>query len=152
MVLGMSQNIPPRRHSLTDARATLLALADELEGMAWPSRELDARIEDAIGPESERPGSHLLGGFSRGRADYLRTVAPRYTSSIDAAYTLLRHALPGWPVILGADGFMNSATLINPKLYDSAKTVAASLPLALCAAVVRAVATISACPDHGPKP
>ena len=130
--------------------ATLNALASEVEAGTGPDRELDARIEDTIGPSSEYPGLHLLGGFTAGRKAWLLEFSPRYTASADAALGLMEQALPGWSYCL-QQSFSGRPTawLYDPdEDYDEelpmpsfpARGDAPTLPLAIVAAVLRAAA------------
>ena len=134
--------------------ATLNALASEVEAGTGPDRDLDARIEDLIGPESETPGSHLLGGFTAGRKAWLLAFSPRYTASVDAALALMGEVLPGWACVLqvGSPGMRSVASLCDPEenvdcgdgpVRDPkrvAESEAATPPLAILAAVLRAAA------------
>jgi hypothetical protein len=128
---------------MTAEPAALLALAASVEAGDGPDRQLDARIEGLIGPESETPGSHLLGGFHKGRDHYLRTVSPRYTASVDAALALMADVLPGYVCTSSTYGFaskMPIADVYREGHEGRAQGKASTLPRAIVAAVLRAMA------------
>lgn len=126
---------------MTDPVA-LLQLASEVEAGTGPDRDIDARIEDAIGPSSEYPGSHLLGGFTGGRKAWLLAFSPRYTASVDAALALLREVLTGWCYDMDDLGDTPCAHLYGPGSGEgqSQHGKAPTLPRAIVAASLRAVA------------
>jgi hypothetical protein len=122
----------------------LLALAARIEALTEPSRKIDAEVEALIGDEVDTPGSHLLGGFHRGRGAYLRQTARLFTASLDAVMALKAEVRPGWDVQMAhesgdlcwanvfSDGLMDS--------YQSGEGRGATLACAMLAAVLRAVA------------
>lgn len=127
---------------MTASAAALLALAADVEATDGPDRDLDARIEGLIGPESEYPGSHLLGGFTAGRKAWLLEFAPRYTASVDAALALMRERLPNWTYSIDAMFSVDRPCvgLFPPEPGKPVKGAAPTLPQAITAAVLRAVA------------
>ncbi len=71
---------------MTADRATLLALAEEVEQLTGPSREVDGRIWLAANPDVDA----YFKGMDTSRAQY---GAPAYTGSRDAAAELMPE---GW--------------------------------------------------------
>jgi len=94
-----------------EERAKLLALADRVEALAGPDREVDAEIACAIKFRNHRPaqpddfdGKY---GYSPGdiKVDTGFLTAESYTRSLDAAMTLLdRHGVLLHLSDIGADG------------------------------------------------
>jgi hypothetical protein len=68
-------------------------------------------------------------------------VASFYTASIDDAYALLRERMPGWRCVIEAGGPAAYVTVWSKDEDDATQVgAAATIPMAICAAVVRAVA------------
>ena len=111
---------------MTADPATLLRLATDIETLEGPDREMDARVWAIL----EQPDGRV----------------PQYTASVDAALALLREVLPGWrPAITeyyARGGFSVQLTVLDPERWPLAmrNAYAPTLPLAICAAVLRAVA------------
>jgi len=115
----------------------LLALAAEIEALTGPDMDMNTRIAWRLlyptADESPEPGTEFYTAISRG--------IPRYTKSIDAAYALGRELFPGWAIDMWCRDTAN-ASVIPPTGSESPffQGRAPTLPLAICAAVVRAVA------------
>lgn len=75
---------------MTADPADLLTIAAECEAATGPDRELDVRIALAVG------ANFAIGPWVG--VDTYEAVAGSYTASVDAAFSLLQEALPGWPV------------------------------------------------------
>lgn len=134
-------------------RATLLKLAADVEAADGPDRELDARVWVALhGGEiiALQPGYVQSGDWSA------VGFTQAYTDSVDAALALMADVLPGWgyTLIKGADGkdrgYHGREAIITPPMLtdDEYATSAATVPLAIVAAVLRAVADSSTPTDH----
>lgn len=119
---------------MTD-RDALLALADRVEALAGPDREVDAIIQRALGDDTT---GHWFA--DRNGAWVTDALAPIYTASLDAAMTLAPNA---YRVRLGRleDG-RGSAWVYPPTAgpADEWARLAATPALALCAASLRALA------------
>lgn len=138
---------------MTD-RDALLALADRVEGLAGPDREVDAAIFRAIGaPVPFQFASKMIAlNYDEDRQAYFADVPgglrvryspPAYTASIDAAMTLVPEGRD-W-MIDNFDGPHDrrcSASVFNAKGQDYAdyEAFAATPAPALCAASLRALA------------
>lgn len=129
---------------MTADRATLLALAADVEAAEGPDRELDRRILACFGKVREQTGTVTLSeAMTLWQTD-------RVTASADAALALMQEALPGWSYHL-QQSFSGraAARLYDPdEDYDEelpmpsfpARGDAHTLPRAIVAAVLRAVA------------
>jgi hypothetical protein len=119
---------------LTSKRDQLLQLADRCE-REEPSRALDAAIENVLTGGSPADLSYILADVET------TTRPPAYTTSLDAAVTLVRKR---WGHVLrDIPGIMPTATVVSGFLGDSIDATARTLPLALCAAALRARAAES---------
>lgn len=131
-----------------DKKGELLALAERCEKASGPDRELDAAIvaamnnaivkpyppTDDFGPKDRwqfwsRDGAHFLG--SEGKFP----VKP-VTASLDAAMTLVPESALAWNCGVSTGG--NSAWVFDGE--DEHNAAAASVPLALVSAALRAIA------------
>lgn len=101
----------------------LLALAAEVEAATGPRYELELRVAEALG---------------------LLPRVPSCTASVDAALALLRDVLPGTAADMTdyatAGALCELRLPRGPRGEDWPKGDAPTLPLAICAAVLRAVA------------
>jgi hypothetical protein len=129
-------------------------LADRIEALTGPDREADAAIAVAmrnglpLGSEwalkfpkwEVEPGSkgvvRIIGNVN-GNCDDIsgRFTAPRYTSSIDAAMTLVPK---GWSWSVGFDEHGNRAIIGAFGNMETIASKAANPALAICAAALRA--------------
>lgn len=119
--------------------ADLLRLADEVETMEGPDREMDARVWCALHP-----------GFERGASSWVRESGKRwqkasaYTASVDDALELLAEVLPGWDCATKTWDIWSGGPYarVTPRQSDHEAGIshAPTLPLAIIAAVLRAVA------------
>ncbi len=109
---------------------TLLALAERCEQAAGPDKELDFTIDNFMlkhGPEADRIRNP-------------RYVLP-YTTSLDAAVTLVPE---GWRWWVNSSPFGRCWLVANDQIADKAQSEKCATPaLALCAAALRARATMS---------
>ena len=137
---------------MTDKQA-LLALADRCEQATGADRELDAAIFRAIGaPVPFQFANKLLAlTLDEARNAYFADIGemrvryepPAYTASLDAAMTLI-DAECFWR--LGHDGEGPDPSLFEARVFDPmqmdrpALSTAATPPLALTAATLRAIA------------
>jgi len=127
---------------MTADRAALLALADRIEALTEPSREVDAEVWCALGMP--------LNGTLRSTMDaiVLSGVAPKLTASLDAAMALKDELLPGWDWMLKARVGLIYAELesadTSPDTVHSGEALARAAPCALVAAVLRAGAAAEA--------
>lgn len=128
-------------------RDDLLALAERCEKASEGSRDLDARIACVQDNRSIYAvvDGNVLGLNSRPPHDMCVVGwAPSYTTSLDAAMTLV----PGgyWPIFGIADGDQKPFAIIRHPDEGSMPNLkwgcwrASSIPLALCAAALRAQA------------
>ena len=111
----------------------LLSLADQLEKAEIGSRELDARIAEAISAEDVL----IQTDIATRAAPFLSKGVNFYTTSVDAALSLVPEGWTIFGLIEGNDEFM--FTLVNSEIsfkHGEAKT----LPLAISAASLRALA------------
>jgi hypothetical protein len=117
-------------------------LADRIEALKYPCHEIDSVIAEEIGmPFRSRRDSK---GRSKGR-EWLEDShggvetwvnnAPRYTSSIDAAMTLMPK---GWSWSVGFDEHGNRAIVGAFGNMETIASKAANPALAICAAALRA--------------
>ena len=119
-----------------------MTLAEQIEALDGPSREMDARIAVALIDEAVMPTEHedvAFGGYwlKAAGGQYLHSAKP-YTGSVDEALSLMPdgkmivivYDLIAFAVSLGTRDEMG----LSPK-PTSAKT----LPLAICAAAIRAI-------------
>lgn len=122
----------------------LLELAERVEALTGPDREVDAAITLAIFPWVARDGG---GDFIRKDGspyDGVRVRVLEYTASIDDALTLV----PGganWTLLSHADG--STAEVAHPFVDGwrgvGCEVTAESEPLALCAAALKARAALA---------
>lgn len=132
----------------------LIALAERVEKAEHGSLELNAAIFRVLKPEYAGPEWQLYGGGFRHKNDSsdARCLPPPeatpayYTSSLDAAMTLVP---AGWDgaLYLATDSHGPCVQLETPAMregffmeYEGAQGKAATLPLALTAAALRAIA------------
>jgi hypothetical protein len=141
-------------------RETLLGLADRCEQATGPDRELDGAIEVARDPMRETILYNKPGRFpqeavrgpvkdlqlnARDLAEYI--TAPAYTASLDSAMTLVPE---GFGFKLASVSFEKWAQVVREdKLPDGTAIIsggpsakAATLPLAMCAAALKARASL----------
>ena len=118
--------------------ADLLRLADEVEAMEGPSREMDRRVLACFGKAREQAGKITFGEHLR------RWHTERVTASVDAALGLLAEVLPGWDCATKTWDIWSGGPYarVTPRQSDQEVdgSHAPTLPLAICAAVLRAVA------------
>lgn len=130
-----------RMTEMTDEqRAALLALAERCEAATGPDRALDAAIFATLFPkELDNPKHYArFGGINRADLNYLNDVGVKlYTASIDAALTLVPD---GWNGRLGWCRGAGYAELFDVAAGEAKGEThaAATLPLAICAAALRA--------------
>jgi len=125
---------------MTDA-ATLRALIERVEQATGADRELDGAIEKMLTPDlAARPWRYL--GHGRWNDDSEPNganlvAAPRYTSSLDAAASLVPE---GWQWACGKDRPENGGAWadVQPNAVGVTKRRAATPALALTAAALRA--------------
>lgn len=140
------------------SRADLQALIERVEKATGPDRELDADIYEALGYEVKRRSERVEEGWRVRRTvdwrylDGSRWLAMDYlTASVDADLALLERVLPGWRAEIRWGDWpqhieRHDATLWN---NDTSKREsvfgvsanAATLPLAIIAATLRAMQT-----------
>lgn len=124
---------------------TLQSLLERLEKASGGDREIDARLAEAFGGFADviralnEDGSTFDAMVDYGEDSF--DECPRYTSSLDAALSLVERVMPGWGYFLRHDadsGYV--AALVYPDAFrvTPGATKAASMPLALCLALVRA--------------
>lgn len=127
-------------------------LAARVEALSGPDREVDVLIEIACGPDSAKitrimEGSPLntiheiaRAADREGQAVFFRV--PAYTASLDAAMTLVPEGWDG-ALYLRTDSHKPEVQLETPEMrlsFTMAEGAAETLPLALCAAALRAAA------------
>ena len=140
---------------------TLIALAERVEGLQGPDREVDGLIARTMGWHRVEPRHHhnrygawiapqdFIGIESDGRPriDSLRGTEmhrhpPALTASLDAVVALIAERLPGWSsLLLWPDASSSSkadASLTNGKL-ETIMAAAKTPALALLAAALRAL-------------
>jgi hypothetical protein len=114
----------------------LLALAERVEKAEVPDRELDVAIVRALHPGIGPYEPHCVGEEPIFWHDpYRKTLCPKFTASVDAALTLVPDGY-GWNV----QGNTNVFHALVSSYPGNARTPA----LALCAAALRARATLTA--------
>lgn len=122
---------------------SLSSLIERLEKASGPDREIDALIfvaVDARDPALRVARSTPLGWYVEAGDDEDRPLLqPEYTKSLDAALALCERVLPaGWCGNVDWGVRMPSATLKHVGL-DMYVAFAATPPLALCLALLRAL-------------
>lgn len=121
---------------ITD-KARLLELADAVERASGPDQRLDCLIENAAGLAKFERDPRV--GF--GDADYNRVSPKPFTASLDAAMTLVEgHAVLITLSEIKGDG-MPHCVLGNTGTSELFEAVADTMPLALTAAALRALAS-----------
>lgn len=125
----------------------ILELADRVEALDGPSREVDAEIWAALGncnhERTERYACQDDTGFTCldcGVDTYGAKYAPKFTSSIDAGMTLVLSSAREWHTGKHFKGGGVAYILCGLTLRDPIYVVAATPALALCAAALRAKA------------
>ena len=128
-------------------------LVERIEAATGPDRELDVEIALSLGIVTEREGNTFYGHRDYGTMvlehDYYDYAGgppelPHYTTSIDAAMTLVPE---GWMRIFGDDPDSGKAVAgLYKGSEGDAKSIAETIPLALCAAALRARAPLPAPP------
>jgi hypothetical protein len=113
----------------------LSALADEIERLDGPSREMDGTIYVAI----YGPDKRMVCG------DATADDVPAYTASLDAALTLMPE---GSPMELHIRSNMTDAYVWPDDREDGIRGHAATPSLALCAAALRARSENQREPNH----
>lgn len=123
-------------------RATLLELADRCEQASGPDRELDERISIAV----EMKAAIKIGDEILGNVRWAPWNAPKFTSSLDAALSLVPE---GWKWSLhSADDTSKPCAYCVPNMGRLpwpawvADIEATTPSLALCAAALRALAAV----------
>lgn len=130
-------------------KSELLKLAERVEALRWPDREVDAEIAAAIHTDIdgiefeafvEKDGKVTI-YFAGGKVKQVHR-APAYTASLDAAMTLVER--PAWVRIdEWPDEFNATSASVQPirdPQVGSHCAKAASPAPALCAAALRALA------------
>lgn len=130
-------------------RDELLALAERVETATGPEREIDARLHAILlgrtgfvwlGHHYDCDQLSAAGGFS----------VPKWTASLDAVVALIGEKLPGWRIVqlwqparrVRGPFVIDGAVCQLHSLHDcgDAEAEAKTLPLALLAAALRALA------------
>lgn len=114
-------------------------LVARLEAASAGSRELDCLIHEWQRPEYTPAMRGMYYGEATGEyfCDDGVFAAPAYTTSLDAALALAERALPGSVAVLNTHD--RSVLFALSPVHMAAKTTkAATLPLALCIAVLKA--------------
>ena len=118
----------------------LLALAERVEALTGPDREVDAAIAQAVGAEH---GPRETVYYESRSVHYIDEIAPAYTASLDAAMSLVpegwRWHSYYWP---RKDGPRLMSLVTNRPHAGIAHGKAATPALALTAAALRAIATL----------
>lgn len=85
---------------------TLAEIRDMLDAATGPSREIDGSIARAfkLFPEYCLDGPELCGDAAAWAGGGEWWIAPRYSSSIDAALALVARLLPGWETCNASQG------------------------------------------------
>lgn len=137
----------------------IAGLIERVEAASGPSVASDGAIHAFLFPEDfdEGDAEHYANFPTVNRADlrYLASVAPRYTSSIDAALALVERKLPGYRWSVGAtgiragthpdgkpayvDGFRAGLTKASPLRPLPIAAHARTAPLALLLCLLRAL-------------
>ena len=135
---------------MTADPAALLRLATDIEALEEPDREMDARVAEAFGHKIEWRSARYTQEitpviFWQTPHPYagMREQCPLYTASVDAALSLMADVLPGYVCTCSTYGFaskMPIADVYREGHEGRAQGKAATLPLAIVAAVLRAVA------------
>ena len=117
----------------------LSALLTALEEAAVGSRELDERVAFAAGYKRSRLG--IDGGFDWVAPDRTLSILPEFSTSLDAALTLVPMGHPRWTLRLeivghGSRGLSHNARITWPSYesYGNGSTPA----LAMCCAALQA--------------
>lgn len=118
-------------------RAELLSLADRVEALEGPDREVDEMIARFTMPNKKWAPSISYGHGVYYNANGSCSACPAYTKSLDAAMILVPE---GWRYIIGGGGGSRCAVDLAPKDFDDGCTLgeAATPALALTAAALRA--------------
>lgn len=134
---------------------TLRALLAQVEEAKAGSRELDGQLTAAFDPPMDYAGEPadifirmnaddcgVFKSYLATPASYTRTVPP-FTTSIDAALALVAKVLPGQEFTLHSNGTRwapgEPAARIRFEPLTSVEETAATLPLAILAALLRAL-------------
>lgn len=123
---------------MTADPATLLRLATDIETMEGPDREMDARVWCALHGGEPVPG--LAGSIRRISPVGPPEDAPLVTASVDAGLALLAEKLPGYNATVVLSYSRRARVYLVEETKDVAYALSATLPLAIIAAVLRAVA------------
>jgi hypothetical protein len=122
-------------------------LAERIEALEGPCREMDAEIFKAVGaplPKAAfgmdielQPDPNSASGFVMPVGELqVRYECPQYTASLDAAMTLVPE---GWNWLVGTDaGVGFQSALLRHGEEAPIEAIAATPALALCAAAIRA--------------
>lgn len=115
--------------------SALLELAARVEAATGSDRELDAAIATGIGKKARVKYGHPALGNEYSAPAYFE----RYTASIDSAMSLVPE---GWEYsFLNGNGY-DEAALTSHGIERTAWSSGNSLPLAICAAALRARASM----------
>lgn len=119
-------------------------LISRLESAPEGNRELDAEIALRCFPESytrKTPDSDTRNGWVTGVLNgkpFASVEAPRYTTSLDAAMSLVPEGFV-WQAMTDYGGYHQAAvSRHNGPFWTDTSTIAATAPLALCAASLKA--------------
>jgi hypothetical protein len=121
--------------------AELIALAERVEGASGPDWRLDEQIAEALGWYWRKETRLGLNGRTPGRMVWrkpngAKAPLPKFTASLDAAMTLVPEEV--YIKLVGPAGKTHSARLDGKRLYMGQVGIAATFPLALTAAALRA--------------
>jgi hypothetical protein len=123
--------------------AELLALAERVEGLSGPDREVDWHAHK-LAPEPPRVDGdglviHNCGFMGVGR--HIVHSGPAYTASLDAVVSLIEQVLPGWCWSVRSDYGASASVCPAPASpYGAHGISAVSAARALLAALLRAKA------------
>ena len=120
------------------SKAAFLALADRVQALTGPCREIDERIGMAIGLKRTMRVGHECLGTDR----VVPVMCPHYTASLDAAMTL---APEGWRIVSLGDRTLSFQVILSRGTAEFSRGepvfgYAATPALALTAAALRAIA------------
>ena len=117
-------------------REQLIEIAERCEKATGPDREIDGRIHFATVLAEPWPDDGMRLVAATEQFEDSRDTVARYSSSLDAAMTLVPE---GCAFEVTTTGFSPGASVVRPGVNEGA--YAATPALALCAAALRARAT-----------